>query len=99
MVEPGFPVVMVAMGQTMGAELAALGEAVRQHGANLVVIGDDADLCRQGNAWIYVPAGLPEWLTPLVAIIPGQLLAYHLAFARGGDPDRPRTIRKVTLTH
>jgi glucosamine--fructose-6-phosphate aminotransferase (isomerizing) len=31
-------------------------------------------------------------------VIPGQLLAYHAALARGFDPDRPRGIRKVTET-
>jgi len=63
------------------------------------VLGDDENARRYGDAWISIPSGLPEWLTPLVAIVPGQLLAYHLPLARGGDPDQPRTIRKVTLTH
>ena len=99
MVEPGFPVVLVAVGKTMQDELAALGESLRQHGANLVVLGDDTNMRREDDAWLAVPGGLPEWLTPLVAILPGQLLAFHLALARGGDPDQPRTIRKVTLTH
>ena len=98
MVEPGFPVVLVSMGQTMRGEIAALGESVREHGANLVMLGDDESLCHPGDEWIPIPGGLPEWLTPLVAIVPGQLLAYHLTIARGGDPDSPRTIRKVTLT-
>jgi len=78
--------------------MAAMGESVREQGANLIVLGDDAGLCRPDDAWIPIPGGLPEWLTPLVAIVPGQLLAYHLTLARGGDPDKPRTIRKVTLT-
>ena len=99
MVEPGFPVVLVTAGETMRSEMAAMGESVREQGANLIVLGDDENARRYGNAWIPVPGGLPEWLTPLVAIVPGQLLAYHLTLARGGDPDRPRTIAKVTLTH
>ena len=36
---------------------------------------------------------------PIVAIVPGQLLALHLALARGIDPEAPRWIRKVTLTN
>jgi len=99
MVEPGFPVVLVAVGETMPDELAALAESLREHGANLVVLGVDENIRRPTDAWLPVPGGLPEWLTPLVAIVPGQLLAYHLTLARGRDPDRPRTIRKVTLTH
>jgi fructoselysine-6-P-deglycase FrlB-like protein len=45
-----------------------------------------------------LPAILPEWLHPIATIVPGQLLAMHLARARGLDPETPRWIRKVTLT-
>ena len=99
MVEPGFPVVIVTVGETMRGEMAALSESVREQGANLILLGDDASVCRPGDAWIPIPGDLPEWLTPLIAIVPGQLLAYHLTLARGSNPDQPRTIRKVTLTH
>ena len=98
-VESGFPVVVVALGETMRHELAGLSNSLRDHGANLVMLSDDASLCQLADSWLPVPRGLPEWLTPLVAIVPGQLLAYHLTLARGSDPDRPRTIHKVTLTH
>jgi glucosamine--fructose-6-phosphate aminotransferase (isomerizing) len=98
MVEPGFPVVLVTAGETMQEELVSLRESLRQQGATLVVLGDDEAIRHPADAWIPLPAGIPEWLTPIVAIVPGQLLAYHLALARGGDPDHPRTIHKVTLT-
>ena len=42
--------------------------------------------------------GLPEELTPITLAVAGQLLAHHVAVARGLDPDRPRTIQKVTRT-
>ena len=45
-----------------------------------------------------LPAAVPEPLSPLVAVLPGQLLALHLAQARGYDPDRPRGLNKVTRT-
>jgi glucosamine--fructose-6-phosphate aminotransferase (isomerizing) len=43
-------------------------------------------------------ASLPEWLSPLSAIVPGQLFAMYLAHARDYDPDHPRGLRKVTET-
>ena len=43
--------------------------------------------------------GLPEWISPIVAIAPGQLWAKALAEAKGLDPDAPRGLSKVTLTH
>ncbi len=39
-----------------------------------------------------------EFLSPIVDIIPAQLLAYHLTVARGLDPDNPRGLTKVTIT-
>ena len=45
-----------------------------------------------------LPAGLPEWLTPLVAVLPGQLFSLALAQAKGLDPDRPQGLKKVTET-
>ena len=43
--------------------------------------------------------GVPEWLSPLVAVVPGQLAAIRLARLRGIDVDRPLGgLSKVTLT-
>jgi glucosamine--fructose-6-phosphate aminotransferase (isomerizing) len=44
------------------------------------------------------PAGLPEWLSPIAAIVPAQLFSIHLTRARGHDPETPRGLHKVTLT-
>ena len=41
---------------------------------------------------------MPEWLSPVTAVIPGQVLALRLAEAKGLDPDTPRGLRKVTRT-
>jgi glucosamine 6-phosphate synthetase-like amidotransferase/phosphosugar isomerase protein len=35
---------------------------------------------------------------PIVSIVPGQLHAMHLTLAKGRDPERPRSIAKVTRT-
>ena len=43
-------------------------------------------------------AGVPEWLSPLVAVVPGQFAALRLARLRGIDLDRPLGLEKVTLT-
>lgn len=100
MVEEGFPVGIVSVGSTFREELSTLGKTLHGRGAQLITIGDAVleghDEGR--DLFIPVPSGLPEWLSPIAAILPGQLLAYHLAIARGFDPDQPRTLRKVTLT-
>lgn len=97
MVEKDFPVLLVTMGETFRRDLAELDTKLRGQGVLPITLGDQP--FTDSSAHIPVPSGLPEWLTPLVAILPGQLLAYYLARARGFDPDQPRVIHKVTLTH
>lgn len=97
MMEKDFPVLLVTMGETFRQDLAGLEAKLHGQGVRPLVLGDQP--FSKDSTYIPVPSGLPEWLTPLVAIVPGQLLAYHLAIARGFDPDQPRVIRKVTLTH
>jgi glucosamine--fructose-6-phosphate aminotransferase (isomerizing) len=104
MVEPGFPVNLVSMGNTFRDELNSLAENVHERGGSLITIGDtilDGHIEGRSDVrdlFIPVPPGLPEWLSPIAAILPGQLLAYHLSKARGFDPDKPRSLRKITLT-
>jgi glucosamine--fructose-6-phosphate aminotransferase (isomerizing) len=51
------------------------------------------EIVKQVNDVIYVPATL-EPLFPLLAVVPLQLLAYHIAVARGCDVDKPRNLAK-----
>ena len=100
MVDAGFPVGIISMGNTFRDELNSLADNVHERGAHLITIGDQPP---EGHAegqdhFIPVPSGLPEWLSPIAAVLPGQLLAYHLSKERGFDPDNPREIHKVTLT-
>jgi glucosamine--fructose-6-phosphate aminotransferase (isomerizing) len=71
---------------------------LRQREAEPVVISDDAATLALGRVALPLKATLPEWLSPLAAIVPGQLLAMYLAHARDYDPDHPRGLRKVTET-
>lgn len=97
LVTPGFPVAaVVTTGPTVPGLLELLGR-LRAWKARLLVISDVPDALALGDG-IPLPKGMPEWLAPIVAIVPGQLFAYHLAVARGIDPDRPRNLSKVTLT-
>ena len=51
-----------------------------------------------GGGWLRFPDVLPEWLSPLIAILPAQLLTGALTRLRGMDVERPRGLAKVTLT-
>ncbi len=47
---------------------------------------------------ISVPARIPELFTPIPYIVPAQLFAASLAAEKNLDPDRPRTLSKITRT-
>ena len=89
---------LISAGSPFRAEIAELRADLRAQGAPLIVLSDQDDFDPAEIA-IPLPKELPEWLSPLVAVLPGQLLAYHLSIARGHDPDLPRTISKVTKTY
>jgi glutamine---fructose-6-phosphate transaminase (isomerizing) len=98
MVAPGFPVFVLAPSGCMLSQLVSFMQAVKERQAEVVAISDDEEALAQGRVALRLPPGVPEWLSPLTAIVPGQLLALYLAAARDLDPDRPRALRKVTET-
>ncbi len=97
-VGPGYPVLVVAPSGRALPDLEQLLEVLRARDAELLVVSDDASLLSAGRTPLALPLGVPEWLSPLVAVVPGQLLAHHIALSRGLDPTRPRGLQKVTET-
>ena len=98
-VEPGYPALLFAL---TGRALPAMRQLERdllERRAELVVVEDSPEGGQSGKRrGLRLPRTTPEALSPLVAIVPGQLLALHLAAARGYDPDSPRGLNKVTKT-
>jgi glucosamine--fructose-6-phosphate aminotransferase (isomerizing) len=100
MVEGGFPVMAVIPQGKVSDPMKEMVNQLRvDQLAELVIISDDRDTLSLAQSPIQLPVGIPEWLSPIVSIIPAQLFAYHLTLAKGFDPEKPRTIRKVTETH
>jgi glucosamine--fructose-6-phosphate aminotransferase (isomerizing) len=96
LITEGFPVLAVA---TSGPALEGMTELLgrlQKARARLLILSDVPALGDLG-ACVRIPS-VPEWLSPLVAIVPAQLFAYHLARARGMDTEAPRNLAKVTLT-
>ncbi|HZV50685.1 MAG TPA: SIS domain-containing protein [Candidatus Dormibacteraeota bacterium] len=94
-IEPGFPVLLLeASGPTL-RHLQNLRRRLQVAGATVVRITDRP---RGDRLTLTVRSELPESLTPLPFAVAGQLLALELAAAHGLDPDRPRRLRKVTIT-
>jgi glucosamine--fructose-6-phosphate aminotransferase (isomerizing) len=98
MIDRGFPVVLVAPSGRVLADLGALAEGLVARGAEIIAITDDAALAKRARVALPLPAGMEEWVSPIAAVVPGQLFAVALARTRGLDPDQPRGLSKVTET-
>jgi glutamine---fructose-6-phosphate transaminase (isomerizing) len=100
MIENSFPVMAVAPeGKVFETMKQALVRLRNDFGAELVVISNNKEALDLAQTPLHIPQEIPEWLTPLVSIVPAQLFAYHLTLAKGFDTEKPRSIRKVTETH
>jgi glutamine---fructose-6-phosphate transaminase (isomerizing) len=92
-----FPVWTIAPDDAL---LPAVQEAAaRAHaaGATLLVSGTGAGAIPDGDYYVPVPKPGLALLAPLLSVVPGQVLAWALAQAKGLDPDRPHGLTKVTL--
>lgn len=99
LVERGFPVMaMVAAGPVAESLIPMLTELKGQRLAELLVVSNVPEALALSKPSFALAAEIPEALTPLVGIVPGQLMALHLTEVKGYDPENPRTLSKVTET-
>lgn len=100
MIEQHFPVMVVApQGKIFANILDVITQLKQRQHAELVVISNNNQALDIAQSAIRIPTDIPEWLTPIISIIPGQLFAYHLTQARGLNTEAPRSIHKITETH
>ncbi len=97
-IESGLPVFLVMPTGATFADMLDLAVKLAEQGAELLVISDAQQSLSLAKTALPLTLGTPEWLSPLTAIIPGQLFALHLALAKGLNPDLPRGLQKVTRT-
>jgi len=98
LVDRGFPTFVLAPDGKMTPEMKALIDKVQQRQAEVVLISDHQGLLDAADHKIPIPTGVPEWLSPITAIIPAQMFAMYLAHTRNFDVDQPRGLNKVTET-
>ncbi|HEU5214985.1 MAG TPA: SIS domain-containing protein [Gaiellaceae bacterium] len=97
-IQPGWPVVVVAPSGPARPSVEEIVPPLRARGARLVAVSDVKAVLRRAHTRLVLAPGVPEWLSPLTAVVPGQVAAMVLASLRGLDLDRPTGLRKVTLT-
>lgn len=97
-VDRGFPVLaVVPRGEVFESMMSLLYYLSQQQRAELVVVSNVASALDLAQSPIPL-MDVPEWLSPMVGIVPAQLFTYYLTLAKGYDPDQPRGISKVTET-
>jgi glucosamine--fructose-6-phosphate aminotransferase (isomerizing) len=95
--DKGLPVLIVAPGPRSFEDLEDVVRRVRERKARLLALTDRASLLQDAEISLPLPDA-PEWLSPIVAVVPGQLWALGLSLARGRHPDAPPGLTKVTRT-
>lgn len=98
LLQPGFVALVIAPGGRVFPDMLRFLIDAKERGAYLIVISDREQALELAQTPLPLPVSLDEWLSPIAAVVPGQLFAYHLALEKGLDPEHPRGLQKVTLT-
>ena len=95
LIDENMPVVVIATKGELHDKLVSNLEQVRARDGQVIAIasmGDD-EIAEKANEVIYIE-DLGEFLTSILAVVPLQLLAYHIATLKGTDVDQPRNLAK-----
>ncbi len=95
LITEGMPVVFIANRGAQYAKVLANIEEVRSRGGHVIAIATEGDteITSLAEDVLYVP-DITEPLSPLLTVVPLQLMAYYAAVARGHDVDKPRNLAK-----
>jgi len=95
MLDPAIPVIAIAPTSPTLDKVVSNIQEVRARNAPVIALATEGNtaIAAHADEVVYLP-NAPEELTPIVATVPLQLLAYHVALARGCDVDQPRNLAK-----
>lgn len=95
LIDPEFPTIAVMPRDSVYEKMCSNVREITSRGGLVIAIATEGDQSIQELAddVIYVPEA-PEWLTPLVTVVPLQLFSYRMAVHKGFDPDHPRNLAK-----
>jgi glucosamine--fructose-6-phosphate aminotransferase (isomerizing) len=93
LLEEGVPVVAITPSGRLFDKMVSNIEESKARGAMVVALSDSDELRETADVLVEMPP-VNEALTPIVYVVPLQILAYHLAVLRGNDPDKPRNLAK-----
>jgi glucosamine--fructose-6-phosphate aminotransferase (isomerizing) len=94
----GYPVLLVAPDGKAYETMVDLTHKLKDRHPAIIAFAHNCDFLTGTETAIRIPGTVPEWLSPLVYGVAGQLFAYWLAIASDHDPDHPRGLSKLTQT-
>jgi glucosamine--fructose-6-phosphate aminotransferase (isomerizing) len=95
LIDENMPVVVIANSGPLFDKLVSNLEQVRARDGRVIAVATEGsvELADKANDVIHIP-DLGDFLTSILAVVPLQLLAYHVATLRGTDVDQPRNLAK-----
>jgi len=93
LIDPGMTILAINSAGRVADKTRANIEQVKARGGVTVSIGSDAGSHAIADSCVHVPE-TSEWLSPILNVVPLQLISYHIAEIRGCDIDKPRNLAK-----
>ncbi len=95
LIDEGMPVVFIANKGNQYDKVLSNIEEVKARGGHIIAVATEGDeqIATLAEDVLYVPE-VEECLSPMVTVVPLQLLSYHAALMRGHDVDKPRNLAK-----
>lgn len=95
LIEEGMPVIALALDSHVQEKMLSNIEEVKARAGLVIAIVTEGNesITQKAHHVIRVPK-IDEWVAPILAILPLQLLAYYAALQRGCDVDQPRNLAK-----
>lgn len=94
LVDKEMPVIAIAPNDELLDKLKSNLHEVSARGGQLYVFADSTDTWTSKHASLIPVPSCGVWVAPIIYTIPLQLLAYHVAVAKGTDVDQPRNLAK-----
>lgn len=95
LIDERMPVVAIVTRDSLYDKMVSQVEQARARGGVVIALATEGDeaILEKADHVIYVPSA-PPLLSPIVNVMPLQLLSYHIAVRRGADVDQPRNLAK-----
>lgn len=95
LIDEQMPVLAIALKDALYEKMISAIEQAKARGGVVIAVATEGDqfIASKADYVLYVPE-MPDLLSPVVTVIPLQLLAYHIAVWRGADVDQPRNLAK-----